>query len=121
MDAWKEVQPLFIDVAKSIDTKQDMLAGIGLAGNQLRLKVIVLYDYDLALSKAWNRFNDWLVTAKGEEKKFSVRKRSKVRWIVNLLGRFCGQADTIIDTVSLVVPNAHGIKEFKETIERFSS
>ena len=116
--AWEEVQPMFVEVHKMIPEMRDELAKIGLGGNQLKFKVIVLDDYDKRLTIAWSRYNRWMSMIKNEQD-LRRKQRPRLRRIVDLLGKFFGQADTIIDTMCLVIPNAHGIKEFKETLERF--
>lgn len=127
--AWDDVQSSFGTVLVMLQENRERLDEVGLAGRQLEFKAAVLLDFERSYDRSWKRYEAWITKVKLKHpnmpySEYGSRIRSSMnsrrRNVLQKLGRFFGQADTILDTISIIIPNAHGIKEFKETFERWS-
>lgn len=122
--AWKEIDLLFQEVAQTLRGKEVELSKVGLTGNQLKFKLIVLERYQKEFDHIWKDYETLTKPGTTETSPVKVavekQKRSFAKKASAILGKVFGQSDTILDSVVAVVPFAHPIKEFKETFERFS-
>lgn len=125
-DSWIEIKPKFALLQRQLPEKQRQLEEVGLAGSQLRLKVEVLFTYEEEFDGPWMRYQDWLTQMQEKDSNYLAsregqqKKHSKLRWLDKKLGKFFGQADTFLSSVSIIINVADPIREFKETVERFS-
>lgn len=112
--AWQDVKPSFAKVEREIAEKWQELSAAGLSGAQMKFKMKALQAYDAEFARTWERYQ----TSSGVRTERG--RRSRVSLIRKWMGRVLGQADTIIDSIAVIVPPADAIREFKETVERFS-
>lgn len=118
--AWEEIDLLFLEVLQALQGKEVELSKVGLTGNQLKFKLVALERYQKEFEATWKDYK--ALTKPGTTETSPVKaaerqKRTFAKKASALLGNVFGQSDTVLDSLVAVVPFAHPIKEFKETLD----
>lgn len=112
LTAWEDLQRNFQQIRSSIESRDfdQRLDAAGLSGVQLRLKAEILTSLSNLFGSRRNDRRDIRVED-------AARRFRPPRWLKNLLGGLLEAINMVLGSMSVAIPFAEPIKEFKEGLE----
>ena len=110
--AWKDLQRNFQQIRSSIESRDfdQRLDAAGLSGVQLRLKEDIL-------TRLSNLFGEQRNDRRDIRVEDAARRYRPPRWLKKLLGGLLKAINMVLGSMSVAIPFAEPIKEFKEGLE----